>query len=483
MRRLLLAAALSAVVLVATLAATVYALNVRGEAALDAAASVAGDAPSAASAASSAALIAHGAYLARAGNCQGCHTDTNAATGSAAYAGGRGVPTPFGTVYAPNLTPDPSTGIGAWSAAEFWRALHHGRSRDGRLLYPAFPYPNYTRVTRADSDALHAYLRSLPAVVQPNRAHALRFPFNQQAALAVWRALYFRAAGLTDDLSGMVDLVDRADRANLAEPADPSHRANPARSAEWQRGAYLVEGLGHCNACHASRNALGAPAGPLDLAGGLIPVQNWYAPSLASAAEAGVAEWDTQAVVDLLQTGVASPGGKRVAVAGPMSEVVSSGTQHLTQPDLRAMATYLKALPQAAVAHAAATVAAPAPASPSVPGAATTSEADTPGARLYEQHCAACHGAHGEGAPGIYPALAGNRALSLPTPANLVHLVIEGGFAPATAGNPRPFGMPPFATVLSDAEVAQVLSHIRASWGNRAAPVSALEVARFRGAR
>ena len=461
-RRLLLAAALSAVVLVATLAAAVYALNVRGEAGLDGASAVAAAVPDGE-------LIARGAYLARAGNCQGCHTAiddaTGSATGSAAYAGGRGVPTPFGTVYAPNLTPDLRTGIGAWSAAEFWRALHHGRSRDGRLLYPAFPYPNYTRVTRADSDALFAYLRSLPAIDQPNRAHALRFPFNQQAALAVWRALYFRAAGLTDELSGRAD------------------SSNPTRSAEWQRGAYLVEALGHCNACHASRNALGAPAGPLDLAGGLIPVQNWYAPSLASAAEAGVAEWDTQAVVDLLQTGVAAPGGKLAAVAGPMIEVVSGGTQHLTQPDLRAMATYLKALPQAAVAHAAASVSAPAPASPSVPGAAPIAAADTPGARLYEQHCAACHGARGEGAPGIYPALAGNRALSLPTPANLVHLVIEGGFAPATAGNPRPFGMPPFATVLSDAEVAQVLTHVRGSWGNRAAPVSAQEVARFRSAR
>ena len=463
-RRWLLTTALSAAVLVALLAAAVHALNVRGEAALDAV-------TSGATAAASAELIARGAYLARAGNCQGCHTSTSGPTGgatdTAAYAGGRGVPTPFGTVYAPNLTPDLSSGIGAWSAAEFWRALHNGRSRDGRLLYPAFPYPNYTRVSRADSDALFAYLRSLPAIARPNRAHALRFPFNQQAALAVWRALYFRPAGLTTVPSGTLD------------PTDASNRA---RSAEWQRGAYLVEGLGHCNACHASRNALGATAGPLDLAGGLIPVQNWYAPSLASAAEAGVAEWDTQAVVDLLQTGVAAPGGRLAAVAGPMIEVVSGGTQHLTPVDLRAMATYLKALPQAAVAHAAAPAAAPVPAALAVPGAASTPEADTPGARLYEQHCAACHGAHGEGAPGIYPALAGNRAVSLPTPANLVHLVIEGGFAPATAGNPRPFGMPPFATVLSDAEVAQVLTHIRGRWGNRAAAVSAQQVARFRSA-
>jgi mono/diheme cytochrome c family protein len=285
-------------------------------------------------------------------------------------------------------------------------------------------------------------------------------------ALAVWRALYFRPVGLTNDLSGTAGTPDAA------------------RSAEWRRGAYLVEGLGHCNACHASRNALGATAGPLDLAGGLIPVQNWYAPSLTSRAEAGVAGWDTQHIVDLLLTGVADPGGQRVAVAGPMGEVVAGGTQHLSPADLQAMAAYLKALPESAEAGAVRS-AAPLPAAPPAAGLAADrrNAADTPGAQLYEQHCAACHGAQGEGVARIYPALAGNRAVTLATPANLIHLVIEGGFAPATAGNPRPFGMPPFATVLSDAEVAQVLSHIRSSWGQRAAGVSAMEVARFRSAR
>ena len=223
------------------------------------------------------ALVERGAYLARAGNCEGCHT----AQGGAPYAGGRGVPTPFGTVFAPNLTPDPASGLGQWSAADFWRALHHGRARSGRLLYPAFPYPNYTRVSRADADAIFAYLQSLPAVAQANRAHTLGFPFDTQAALAVWRALYFRPAAHVDD---------------------------PARPAEWNRGAYLVEGLGHCNACHSARNALGATRGTLDLQGGLIPVQNWYAPSLASPHEAGVANWPKSEVVRLLKTGVAAQG-------------------------------------------------------------------------------------------------------------------------------------------------------------------------------
>ena len=379
-------------------------------------------------------LVARGAYLARAGNCMGCHT----VPGGAAYAGGRGVPTPFGTIYAPNLTPDAATGIGAWSPAEFWRALHNGRARDGRLLYPAFPYPNYTRVTREDSDAIHAYLRSLPAVVQANKPHTLAFPFDQQAALAVWRALYFRPERVEPD---------------------------PARGAEWNRGAYLVEGLGHCNACHASRNALGASTSTLDLAGGLIPVQNWYAPALTSPDEASVAGWDVQHIVDLMRTGVSTRG----AVMGPMGEVVGGSTQHLNAPDLRAMAIYLKALPQS-------------PAEPEPLEPWKSPSPDSPGGKLYTQHCVQCHGERGEGAPGIYPALAGSRAVTMSTPANLVHMVLEGGFPPSTAGNPRPFGMPPFATVLSNQEVAQLLSYVRGSWGNHAAPVSAVEVARFRSA-
>jgi mono/diheme cytochrome c family protein len=431
MRRGGLRAALALLAMVATLVALVGWLNLRGEDPLvPTGAITTPPAPE---------QIARGAYLARAGNCKGCHT----VAGGAPYAGGRGVPTPFGTVYAPNLTPDVATGIGAWSPDEFWRALHHGRARDGRLLYPVFPYPNYTRVTRDDSDAIHAYLRSLPAVVLANKAHELSFPFNQPAALALWRALYFRAA----------------------QPAQDT-----TRSAEWNRGAYLVEALGHCNACHASRNALGATASPLDLAGGLIPVQNWYAPSLNAPNEAGVAGWDTQHIVDLLKTGIASPHGRQVVVAGPMSEVVLGSTQHLTEPDLRAMAAYLKALPV------------PAESRITTAQGSGTAALSGPGAKLYEQHCAQCHGEQGEGAPGIYPALAANRAVTMHTPANLVHNVLEGGFAPATSGNPRPFGMPPFATVLSDDEVGKLLTHIRGSWGNQAGAVSGLDVRRYRGA-
>jgi len=174
----------------------------------------------------------------------------------------RAIDTPFGTVFSSNLTPDPRHGLGAWTADDFWRAIHHGRSRDGRLLYPAFPYPNYTEVSRGDSDAMFAYLLTVPAVARPETEHRLRWPYSTQAALAFWRALYF-------------------------EPG--VYRQEPAQSAEWNRGAYLVRGLGHCAACHSARNALGASSDMMDLSGGVIPMQNWYAPSLGSPREAGVA--------------------------------------------------------------------------------------------------------------------------------------------------------------------------------------------------
>ncbi|MDP1791365.1 MAG: cytochrome c, partial [Methylibium sp.] len=346
----------------------------------------------------------------------------------------------FGTVFSSNLTPDDATGLGRWSAAHFWRAMHHGRSMDGRLLYPAFPYTDYTLVTREDSDALFAYLRSLPPVAQARPAHALRFPYDTQAALAVWRALYF-------------------------EPA--RFEAAADRPADWNRGAYLVRGLGHCSACHTQRNALGASELGLQLGGGLIPVQNWYAPSLLSADEAGVAEWSTQEVVDLLKTGRSARG----SAMGPMAEVVARSTQHLDEADLRAMAVYLQSLPQhgarrsRAAAHA---------------EGAAAEQPDSRGAKLYEQHCAQCHGAAGEGAAGLYPPLAGNRAVTMDSAANLVRIVHGGGYLPATAGNPRPFGMPPFAHVLDEADTAAVVSYVRGAWGNDAAPVTPLEVLRLR---
>lgn len=411
-------AALGLLALALASAALVVWLNVRGESALPPDAEVLAATPQ---------QIARGAYLARAGSCAACHT----ARGGAPYAGGLGIATPFGTVYASNLTPDADTGLGLWSAATFWRALHHGRSRDGRLLNPAFPYASYTQVTRADSDALFAYLRSLAPVSQRNRPHALGFPYNSQAALAVWRALFFRPEAFAPE---------------------------PARSPAWNRGAYLVRGLGHCAACHAPRNRWGATTEPSALRGGMIPMQHWYAPSLASPQEAGVADWDLAQIVDLLKTGVSARGG----VAGPMAEVVYRGTQYLHEDDLRAMALFLQSLPQQPL--------------PSRPAGSPDAPVFARGEKLYARHCAECHGEQGEGAQGAYPALAGNRVVTMDTPANLVQIVLHGGYAPATAGNPRPYGMPPLRQTLDDAEVAAVLSYIRHAWGHAASPVSVLDV-------
>ena len=380
--------------------------------------------------------IERGRLLALAGNCATCHT----ARGGAPYAGGRAIGTPFGTVFAGNLTPEEATGLGRWSAEHFWRALHHGRGFDGRRLVPAFAYTEFTRLTRADSDALYAWLRTLPPVAQPDRAHELRWPYGTQTALAAWRLAFFRAGSWVDDAS---------------------------KSAEWNRGAYLVNGAGHCVACHGGRNALGGTA-DAGFGGGLIPSRNWYAPAFTRAAEASVADWPLADIVALLRDGEA-PRGRAI---GPMAEVVTRSTQYLPAADLQAMAVYLKSLP---VEAAASPAAAP-------PPAALMEQ----GRQLYHDHCAACHGEGGEGGvlpdgrPAV-PALAGNRLVSMDPPANLVRAIALGGFGAATAANPRPFGRPPFAHVVSDEQIGDVASFLRSSWGARAAPVSAFDVARFRG--
>lgn len=426
MRAALFRTAIGLLALVMLLAAAVAVLNRRGETPVPERAEPFHP---------SAEQIQRGAYLARAGNCVGCHT----ARGGAEYAGGRGIDTPFGTVYASNLTPDERTGIGSWSPAHFWRAMHNGRSKDGRLLVPAFPYPNYTHVTRADSDAIYAYLRTLVPVDQPNRPHELRFPYDMQASLAIWRALFF-----------------------VPEVFEP----DASKSAQWNRGSYLVRGLGHCNACHASRNILGATSGQLELSGGLIPMQKWYAPSLNAPHEAGVADWPVQDIVDLMKRGVSARG----SVLGPMAEVVYRSTQYLSDADMQAIGVFLKDLPQAP----------PEPGDKDEEPVRPDPSVYDAGARIYEQHCADCHGARGQGAPGAYPALAGNRAVTMDPPANLIRVLLNGGYPPSTAGNPRPYGMPPFSHRLDDAEIAAVATYLRASWGHAALPVSRLEVLQYR---
>ena len=255
------------------------------------------------------ALQARGAYLAQIGNCVGCHT----AQGGPPYAGGHRLVTSIGTFITSNITPDAETGIGQWNENDLWRALHDGKGPGNTPLYPAFPYTEYTKVTREDSDAIFAYLQSLPPVQQINPPSQIRFPFNFRPLIYIWRTLYFE--------SGV-------------------YQRDSQKNDEWNRGAYLVQGLGHCNACHTTRNPLGASRGGL-LGGGQIMGSNWYAPSLTSLQEASTSDWAIHDIVRLLKTGLSS----RAATAGPMADVVSQSLQHLKEDDAHAMAAYLKSLP------------------------------------------------------------------------------------------------------------------------------------------
>ncbi len=384
------------------------------------------------------ATVERGRYLATLGNCQGCHT----VAGQAAYSGGTAIPTPFGAVYGPNLTPS-AAGLGGWSADDFWRALHWGQRPDGQWLSPAFPYTNTTHIHRADSDALFAYLQSLPPEDTPNRPSELRWPYNTQAALKAWRALYFRPGNAT--------------------PATTTTDTTPL-----ERGRYLVQGLGHCSACHAPRSHWGGAADALALSGGLLP-NGWYAPSLLDPAEAGVQGWALEDAVRLLRDGRHGVHG----VQGPMAEVVAGSLHHWRTDDTQAMALYLQSLPTTLATHNAGRA---------DPSASIHSAA---GARLYETHCASCHGAQGQGhtlndGQIAYPPLAGHRAVLMASPANLLQVVLEGGFGLATATHPRPFGMPPFQLQLSDTDLAHLLTHIRTAWGNTGSAVSELDVHRLR---
>ena len=371
-------------------------------------------------------VINKGEYLARAGDCVACHT----APGGKEFAGGRAMPTPFGALYVPNITPDDETGIGQWTADEFYRMMHTGVSRDGTLLYPAMPFASYTKVTRADSDAIYAYLMSVSPVKQKNRPHELRFPFNQRDLLIGWRTLYFQQGEYVPD---------------------------PTQSAQWNRGAYLVQGLGHCSMCHTAINVLGGSSESKAFEGGMIPNQNWYAPSLTSNREAGLGNWEIKDITDLLQVGVSHRG----TVYGPMAEVVYNSLQYLTDEDVTAMAVYLKALPQR-----------DSEAPPTSQARLVQPEVMELGRKVYAKQCAMCHGNEGKGYPPAYPPLAGNQSITMATPVNPIRMVLNGGYPPGTRKNPRPHGMPPFAHILDDNEVSAVVTYIRVAWDNSGTPVT-----------
>lgn len=418
------------VALVATLVAALAVAGVLVLPAADRAEDLRGAAPVAPP---DAAAVARGAYLATLGHCAGCHSDR----GGAAYAGGRVIATPFGGVVAANLTPDADTGIGRWTAAAFRRALQDGRSADGRPLLPACPYPNFGLVGDADADDLFAFLRSLPPQRHPRPPHALRWPYALPQALVLWRALHHRRPQLP--------------------PAPAGARA------DWARGAWLIGGPGHCSACHGRHDRWGATDGAFDLRGGVIPAQGWVAPSLADPHQAALSAWSEDEAVALLRDGR----NAHATVSGPMARVVAHSTQHWRESDLRAAAGFLRSL---------AVPPTPARAGAAAPPAAQLAR----GERLYADHCADCHGRAGEGVADDGPALAGNRAVALDMPDNVMRVVIAGGFGPSTTAVPRPAGMPPFATVLGDEDIAAVVSFVRWRFGDRASPVSALDVNRRR---
>jgi mono/diheme cytochrome c family protein len=370
--------------------------------------------------------LSRGEYLARAGDCVACHSQPNGKP----FAGGRPMATPFGNFYVPNITPDDDTGIGKWTSNEFYRMMHTGVSRNGTLMYPVMPFASYTKITRVDSDAIFDYLMSVPPVKQPNRPHDLSFPFNQRDILLGWRTLYFKPG---------------------------EYAPEEKQTAQWNRGAYLVQGLGHCAMCHTAINALGGSSESKAFEGGMIPNQNWYAPSLTSNREAGLGSWDVNDIADLLQVGASHRG----AVYGPMGEVVYNSLQYLTDEDAQAMAVYLKALPQRDSE--------PPPTSQARLVNPTVLEL---GSKIYGVQCAVCHGAEGKGQPPAYPPLAGNPSITMSSPVNSIRMVLNGGYAPGTRKNPRPYGMPPFSHLLSDDEIAAVVTYVRVSWNNSGTPVS-----------
>src|SRR6202045_998526 len=344
------------------------------------------------------ALIAKGEYLARAGDCIACHT----AREGKIFAGGLPMETPFGTLYTSNITPDPQTGIGTWTSDQFFTTMHNGRFPDGGLLYPAMPFASYTKVTRADSDAIFAYLKTIPPVNQKNRPQDLRFPYDNRQLLLGWRTLFF---------------------------TEGEYKPEPNKSADWNRGAYLVEGLGHCGMCHTPINALGGSSQSEAFKGGLIPMQNWYAPSLTSNREGGLGDWSIKDITDLLKTGISARG----VVYGPMAEVVYNSLQYLTDDDIRAMAVYLKGIAEPSP---------PPPPSSTVPSS-EGSLLISLGKTVYDARCATCHGALGEGKPPHWPPLAGNQSIQMESAVNAIRMVLNGGYLPATERKTRPQRTPP----------------------------------------
>jgi mono/diheme cytochrome c family protein len=383
-------------------------------------------------------LVTRGRYLAQAADCESCHT----APGGTLFAGGRAFRTGFGTLYSTNLTPDRSTGIGAWSDADFLRALHEGIGRDGRRLYPAFPYDAYAHMADADALAIRAYLATLQPVRQPARANALFFPFDQRWLMQVWARLFVREQGF--------------------EPV-------AGHSAEWNRGAYLAEALAHCGACHTPRNLLQGLDNRRKFSGAVA--QGWQAYNITSDRLTGVGAWRDDEIADYLSKGHAEGRG---TASGPMGEAVDLSLTHLTRGDLHALVVYLRSVPALRVKALPEKLAGPAPLSPKSLVPVVGGER---GKRIFEGACASCHGWDGQGQLTTYATLTGSRAVNDPSAVNIAQIVISGSRRTTPHGE---VFMPAFGAAYSDAEIAAVANYVTGRFGSAASHIDADDVANLR---
>lgn len=374
------------------------------------------------------AMLQQGKYLVDASDCIACHTQDK----SKPFAGGRGIATPFGTIFSANITPDRDTGIGAWSEDDFYRAMHDGRGPHGERLYPAFPYPYFTKMTREDVNAIRAYLMTLEPISNAPPGNQLIFPLNFRGLVAGWDWLFFTPG---------------------------EFRPNSQKSAEWNRGAYLVEGPGHCGACHTAKNVFGADKSKA-LQGAAI--QDWTAPSLVADERDGLGRWSKDDIAEYLKTGRSRFSG----ATGLMAEVVVNSTSKMTDSDLRAVATYLKDLPPAGGATA------------SSPDAAVMAA----GRAIYEDTCSACHAPSGEGVPHMFPPLKDNAVAQQSDPSTVVRVILEGAMTAVTHERPTPSAMPAFHWKLGDDQIAAVATYVRNAWGNKASPIGAGAVGDMRNA-
>jgi mono/diheme cytochrome c family protein len=379
--------------------------------------------------------IERGRYLTVVGDCAACHTLPGSGLD---FAGGRPIETPFGNLVASNITPDPQTGIGAWTENEFVDALQKGTGRDGAHLYPAMPYTYYTRITRDDALAIRAYLNTVPAIYNQVNSDQLRFPFGIRASMIVWKKLFFTPG---------------------------TFQSTGGKSDEWNRGAYLAEGLGHCGLCHTPKNFLGGDKASERLRG--YALQGWFASDISGDPRRGVGGWSVDEIAAYLKTGHSRTG----AANGPMSETLNLSTSHMTEADLKAIATYLKDPPGGNGDQ-----------NQSVSGAPDRAVMAVMkvGARIYADECSGCHTANGKGTAGLFPALDGSAVVQQADPASLLHIVLRGARSVATDRAPTGAAMPEFGWLLKDDEVAAVLTYIRNSWGNAAPSVTAGQAAKAR---